>query len=98
MTPVPGEATMIRVVIRKASVMGLSPFLCTMPQSMFRSTLDTIPTSWYGVSKGRDMPETQPRHDSKTRILDAAMHVIRSKGYSAATIDDVCAAAGLTKG
>ena len=38
------------------------------------------------------MPETQPRHDSKTRILDAAMQVIRSKGYSAATVDDVCAA------
>jgi TetR/AcrR family transcriptional repressor of nem operon len=44
------------------------------------------------------MPETQTMHDSKTRILDAAMQVIRSKGYSAATVDDVCATAGLTKG
>lgn len=37
-------------------------------------------------------------HSSKTRILDAALQVIRSKGYSAATIDDICAAAGVTKG
>ena len=37
-------------------------------------------------------------HESKTRFLEAAMHVIRAKGYTAATIDDVCAAAGLTKG
>ena len=44
------------------------------------------------------MPEVHARHESKARILDAAMQVIRSKGYSAATVDDVCAAAGLTKG
>lgn len=38
------------------------------------------------------------QHTSKTKILDAAMHVIRAKGYSATTIEDVCQAAGLTKG
>jgi len=37
-------------------------------------------------------------HDSKTRILDASLHVIRAQGYAATTIDDVCKAAGLTKG
>jgi TetR/AcrR family transcriptional repressor of nem operon len=35
---------------------------------------------------------------SRTRILDAALQVIRSKGYTATTIDDLCTAAGLTKG
>ena len=40
--------------------------------------------------------ETQ--HLSKTRILDAAPHVLRAKGYSATRIEDICAAAGLTKG
>jgi TetR/AcrR family transcriptional repressor of nem operon len=40
----------------------------------------------------------RPRHDSKTKLLDAAMHVIRTKGYEATTVDDICAAAGLTKG
>jgi TetR/AcrR family transcriptional regulator, transcriptional repressor for nem operon len=38
------------------------------------------------------------QHDSKTKILDAAMHVIRAKGYSATTVDDICHAAALTKG
>lgn len=38
------------------------------------------------------------RHDSKTRILNAALKVFRGKGYSATRIEDVCEAAGLTKG
>ncbi|MEO7255368.1 MAG: TetR/AcrR family transcriptional regulator [Casimicrobium sp.] len=37
-------------------------------------------------------------HTSKTKLLDAALKVIRSKGYTAATLDDICAAAGVTKG
>lgn len=37
-------------------------------------------------------------HSSKARLLDAALHVLRSKGYSATTIDDICNAAGVTKG
>ena len=36
--------------------------------------------------------------DSRTRLLDAALHVIRAKGYSAARVEDICEAAGLTKG
>jgi TetR/AcrR family transcriptional repressor of nem operon len=40
----------------------------------------------------------QMQHDSKTRLLDAALQVIRAKGYSASTVEDVCNAAGLTKG
>jgi TetR/AcrR family transcriptional repressor of nem operon len=35
---------------------------------------------------------------SGQKLLDAAAHVIRSKGYSAARVDDICAAADLTKG
>lgn len=37
-------------------------------------------------------------HTSKVRLLDAALRVIRSKGYGATRIEDVCAAAALTKG
>ena len=37
-------------------------------------------------------------HSSKTKLLDAAMTVIRIKGYSATTVDDICHAAGVTKG
>jgi len=38
------------------------------------------------------------QHESKTRILDAALRVIRTKGYWATSVDDVCESAGLTKG
>jgi TetR/AcrR family transcriptional repressor of nem operon len=38
------------------------------------------------------------RHGSKTKLLDAALQVIRTKGYTATRIEDVCEAAGLTKG
>ncbi len=41
-------------------------------------------------------PTTHP--DARTRLLDAAMAVIRAQGYSATTVDDICRAAGLTKG
>lgn len=37
-------------------------------------------------------------HESKARFLDAALGVIRAKGYCATRIEDVCEAAGLTKG
>ena len=41
-------------------------------------------------------PQTQ--HDSKTKLLDASLHVIRAKGYAATTIDDICHKAEVTKG
>lgn len=37
-------------------------------------------------------------HESKTKLLDAALKVVRTKGYSATRIEDICAEAGLTKG
>ncbi len=41
---------------------------------------------------------TDAIHESKLRLLDAAIQVIREKGYEATRIEDVCAAANLTKG
>lgn len=35
---------------------------------------------------------------ARDKILAAAFSVIRAKGYSATTVDDLCAAAGVTKG
>jgi len=37
-------------------------------------------------------------HESKTKLLDAALHVIRAKGYTATRVEDICETAGLTKG
>jgi TetR/AcrR family transcriptional repressor of nem operon len=44
------------------------------------------------------MSATIERHESKTKLLDAALHVIRVKGYEATRIEDICEAAELTKG
>lgn len=40
----------------------------------------------------RNAPATQ------AKLLDAARDVIRAKGYAATTVDDICAAAGVSKG
>jgi TetR/AcrR family transcriptional repressor of nem operon len=40
----------------------------------------------------------EAEHQSKTKLLNAALRVIRTRGYSATRIEDVCEAAGLTKG
>jgi TetR/AcrR family transcriptional regulator, transcriptional repressor for nem operon len=40
----------------------------------------------------------QTQHESKTKLLDAALHVIRAKGYAATTLDEICQVAGVTKG
>ncbi|SCM79417.1 Regulatory protein, TetR family protein [uncultured Pleomorphomonas sp.] len=44
------------------------------------------------------MPRPAARRDARSRLLDAALAVIRAKGYSATTVDELCAAAGVTKG
>ena len=40
----------------------------------------------------------EANHPSKEKLLDAALQVIRTKGYTATRIEDICEAAGLTKG
>jgi TetR/AcrR family transcriptional repressor of nem operon len=41
---------------------------------------------------------TPAQHESRTKLLDAALNVFRAKGYTATRVEDICAAAGLTKG
>ena len=41
---------------------------------------------------------THESHESKTKLLNAAIQVIRAKGYTATRIEDICEMAGLTKG
>jgi TetR/AcrR family transcriptional regulator, transcriptional repressor for nem operon len=41
---------------------------------------------------------TLGKHDSKTKLLNAALQVIRSKGYAATTVEDICQHARVTKG
>ncbi|RYG97832.1 MAG: TetR/AcrR family transcriptional regulator [Alphaproteobacteria bacterium] len=41
---------------------------------------------------------TAAQHESRTKLLDAALNVFRAKGYTATRVEDICAAAGLSKG
>ena len=38
------------------------------------------------------------RGEGRARLLDAALTVIRAKGYADTTVDELCRAAGVTKG
>lgn len=44
------------------------------------------------------MPNALAKPDARSKLLDAALSVIRAKGYSATTVDELCAVAGVTKG
>lgn len=41
---------------------------------------------------------TPAKTSGKTKLLEAALTVIRTKGYGAATVDEICRAAGVSKG
>ena len=43
------------------------------------------------------MPPKDQGH-ARTKLLGAALYVIRAQGFSASSVDDICAAAGVTKG
>jgi len=44
------------------------------------------------------MRDKARKPDAKQKLLEAALSVIRTKGYSATSVDELCAAAGVTKG
>jgi len=46
----------------------------------------------------RPTKQSPERGDARTRLLEAARDVIRSKGFAATSVDDLCRAAGVTKG
>jgi TetR/AcrR family transcriptional repressor of nem operon len=44
------------------------------------------------------MNRTQNSIETRNRLMDCARDLIRAKGYAATAVDDICAAAGVTKG
>lgn len=58
--------------------------------------LANIPTGRY--NKNMSTNEATAKVSAKDKILQAALSVIRTKGYSATTVDDLCETAGVTKG
>src|SRR5262247_3601103 len=53
---------------------------------------------WREIEMGADMSARQQKQSARGKILDAALMVIRAKGYTAATVEDLCAASDVTKG
>jgi TetR/AcrR family transcriptional regulator, transcriptional repressor for nem operon len=56
--------------------------------------LINIPTGWYV----QNVPRTNAPIDARAKLLNVALAVIRTKGYSATSVDELCGAAGVTKG
>jgi len=54
----------------------------------------TSPTKHGPTAQAHDAAQ----NPSRIRLLDAATHIIRAKGYAATTVDDICHRAGVTKG
>jgi TetR/AcrR family transcriptional repressor of nem operon len=44
------------------------------------------------------MPPVRPPSPARLALLTAATRLVREKGYAATSVDDLCAAAGVTKG
>lgn len=44
------------------------------------------------------MVASMAKETSKTKLLNAALTVVRAKGFTATRVEDICAAAGVTKG
>ena len=57
-----------------------------------------IPTGRYvsGMTKLHE-PVSKPE-TARNRLLNGALRIIREKGYHATSVDELCAAAGVTKG
>ncbi|MFO1211024.1 MAG: TetR/AcrR family transcriptional regulator [Amaricoccus sp.] len=46
----------------------------------------------------QQVPHSPRRGEARDRLLEAARDVIRTQGFAATTVDDLCKAAGVTKG
>ena len=60
--------------------------------------LDQIPTGWYAWFMNPQPPEPTPSGGARSKLLNAAISIIRKKGYAATSVDELCAWAGVTKG
>ncbi|MGK3966818.1 TetR/AcrR family transcriptional regulator [Sorangium sp. So ce118] len=47
---------------------------------------------------GRPTKSRPELGEARQRLIDAARHLIRARGYAATSVDDLCSAAGVTKG
>jgi TetR/AcrR family transcriptional regulator, transcriptional repressor for nem operon len=60
--------------------------------------LDTIPTGRYVRQMDHDNAHQSSSAPGRQKLLDAALVLIREKGYSSTSVDELCTEAGVTKG
>ena len=68
------------------------------PRSLCDKSIELLFLTAYQLIGMDTLMPSQLQHESKTKLLNAALNVIRAKGYAATTVDDICHAAGVTKG
>jgi TetR/AcrR family transcriptional regulator, transcriptional repressor for nem operon len=68
------------------------------PASPIESRWEASLTTYQPVGMVVSMPPGKSKASAKARLLDVAVNVIRAKGYSATTVDELCQTAGVTKG
>jgi TetR/AcrR family transcriptional regulator, transcriptional repressor for nem operon len=61
-------------------------------------SIDHIPTSRYVTPMREKSQPHRTRSGGREKLLDASFALIREKGYSATSVDELCAQAGVTKG
>lgn len=59
--------------------------------------VDFIPTSWYIIFMARPIKDLNKK-STRELLLEAATELIRTKGYTSTTVDDLCQRAGVSKG
>jgi len=70
----------------------------TLKDSLTADDLAQIPTGWYAAAVKPQPREPTPSGGARSKLLEAAVSIIRRKGYAATSVDELCAWAGVTKG
>lgn len=60
--------------------------------------LYNIPTGWYVVQMNTSRTLPAKTENARSKLLDAAIALVRQQGFSATTVDQLCGMAGVTKG
>jgi|SRR5580658_988130 TetR/AcrR family transcriptional repressor of nem operon len=61
-------------------------------------SFDAIPTGWYALLMSAQRVEPSASRGAHRKLLDAAIALIREKGFAATSVDELCARARVTKG
>ena len=60
--------------------------------------VDNIPTGWYLSGMESEAPVESRKLNARDKLLAVALSLVRTQGYAATSVDDLCRAAGVTKG